>query len=278
MAHKDSDAESDAHRPIDAATLLDRILREQAEVFDSHYAALRGGSDAAETTHKARVALRRMRSALDGFAPILGGDEARRLSRRARRLFRILGPLREADVAAETFGSDHDRDKMRARADECRAEARAALDKAGAGDFAADLAGLLDGGALIASRAPALRLARADSGLLGALALQRAWTEARVFGDSVAALDEEARHDFRKDMKTLRYLSEFFATSIPGKSPERFLSRMEDLQDDLGALNDIAVHAEGRPLDAALQRRADKAMAAAQGHWEKLRKLGPWWN
>ncbi|MRX50373.1 CHAD domain-containing protein [Paracoccus sp. S-4012] len=261
---------------LSAAALFDRILREQADVFARRHAALQQ-DDAPENPHRARVALRRLRSALDGFAPILDAKQARKLSRRARGLFRILGPLRDADVAVLSFGTGDDREAFVARAGAVRDGTREALVSARAADFAAEVEAALDSGRLMGGDAAARRMAAADAGLLAALALQRAWTEALVYGPALHSLEDEPRHEFRKDMKSLRYLTEFFAGSIEGAKPRRFLRRMEALQDDLGELNDIFVHAGDAPLGTELQRRVDRAMEAAEGHWARLRKLGPWW-
>lgn len=267
----------DARAGATAAAELDRILREQAQAFDRNLAAMQLQDDP-EHPHKARVALRRLRSALKAFGPILDADTARKLSRRARALFRILGPLREADVAAASFASDHDRDELVARAAARRAETRQSLEAAQAAGFAARVAGLLDAGGLVGSTGPASRLGGADPRLLADLALQQAWTEVMAFGPSVASLDIVTRHEFRKDMKTLRYVTEFFAPEGGKKRHEKFVGRLAQLQDALGELNDIAEHAGDQPLDNTLQDRADRAMKAAETHWAKLRKQGPWWT
>ena len=261
---------------VTAAAAFNRILREQAQAFDRSLASLNRQDDP-DYPHKARVALRRLRSALKAFGPILDPDAARRLSRRARALFRILGPLREADVAAASFASDHDRDALAARAAARRAETRQALGDADAAGFAGRVTALLDVGGLAGRIGPAQRLGRADARLLADLALQEAWTEVMAFGPSVAALDIMTRHEFRKDMKTLRYMTEFFAPAHGKKRHDKFVGRLARLQDALGELNDIAEHAAGQPLDKTLQDRADRAMKAAEGHWAKLRKQGPWW-
>lgn len=195
---------------LSAAALFDRILREQAGVFAKRHAALQE-DDAPENPHRARVALRRLRTALDGYAPILDPKQARKLSRRARGLFRTLGPLREADVAVLSFGTGDDRDELVARAGARRAETREALVAERAADFAGEVEAALDSGTLMGGDDAARRMAAADAGLLAALALQRAWTEALVYGPALHALEDEPRHDFRKDMKSLRYLTEFFA-------------------------------------------------------------------
>lgn len=259
-----------------AGGLLADILKAQAETFDRHLGAI-SRDYKPEDLHKARVALRRLRSALRGFAPILDRREARKLSRRARDLFRILGPLREADVAVASFATDADRDELAARAVSLRGETLDRLQAQGADAFAAKVETSLRSGRLLDSDPAARRLAQSDAALLGGLALQEAWTRVLAHGDSIAALEEEPRHEFRKDMKTLRYLTEFFLPVMAARKPAKFIKRLAKLQEDLGQLNDIAVHAAGAPLDAGLHRRADRAISAAEAHWAKLRKAGPWW-
>ena len=260
-----------------AARLLEDVLRTQAGAFDKSLGALTSDYDP-ERLHKARVALRRLRSALQGFAPILDKDEARKLSRQARDLFRILGPLREADVAVESFATEADRELLAARALALRGETRDRLQAAGVDAFAARVESGLRDGRLLGKGPPARRLALSSAPLLGALALQEVWTRVLAYGDSIAALQEEPRHDFRKDMKTLRYLTEFFLPVMAGRKPAKFIKRLEKLQEDLGELNDIAVHTRGGSLEGDLQRRADRATRAAETHWAKLRKAGPWWG
>lgn len=260
-----------------AAGLMAEILTAQAESFDRHLGAIARDYEP-ERLHKARVALRRLRSALQGFAPMLDKQEARKLSRRARDLFRILGPLREADVAVASFATDADRDELAARAVALRAETLDRLQAQRADAFAAKVEASSGDGRLLGDDPAARRLAQSDAALVGALALQEAWTRVLAYGDSITALDEEPRHDFRKDMKTLRYLTEFFLPVMAARKPGKFIKRLEKLQEDLGELNDIAVHAAGAPLDAGLQLRADRATSAAEAHWAKLRAAGPWWS
>ena len=86
----------------------------------------------------------------------------------------------------------------------------------------------------------------------------------------------------RIQAKKLRYASEFFTGAFPGKKAVRrrngFVAALEKLQDALGDLNDIAVHAglTERIVDAQDARdkqregRATKAFAAGRlsGHEE----------
>ena len=63
-------------------------------------------------------------------------------------------------------------------------------------------------------------------------------------GRHLAALDPEERHRVRIAAKKLRYGAEFFAALYPGKKAGKrhkaFVSALSDLQDHLGALNDLA--------------------------------------
>ena len=271
-----SDAIPAQKNPDSAAALLDAVLQRQASIFATECAALLENDDSVHP-HRSRVALRRIRTALAGFAPILDGKVARRIARRARSLFRTLGPLRDADVAAESFAEGDAHDVLMARATEIRAETRQKLVAAHAAFFADAIRQSLETGRLFDPDPRSQRLASADAALLGGQALHLAWTQARAYRGAMEDWDDETRHDFRKDLKSLRYIAEFFADSWPGKDRDAFLARLTKLQDELGAMNDIAVHFTDREPDEKNRQRFHKAMKAAENHWLKLRRLGPWW-
>jgi triphosphatase len=112
--------------------------------------------------------------------------------------------------------------------------------------------------------------------------LRRRWKKILKAGAQLRELDPERRHKMRLQAKKLRYASEFFAGAFPGKKAARrrngFVAGLEKLQDALGDLNDIAVHAglTERIVDAQDARgkqregRAKKAFAAGRlsGHEE----------
>ncbi len=64
-------------------------------------------------------------------------------------------------------------------------------------------------------------------------------------GHGLARLDDEDRHEVRIQAKKLRYSAEFFALLFAGESRTRrrkvFLGALEDLQNELGKLNDLAI-------------------------------------
>ncbi len=260
--------------PMGAA--VREILTVCAEDFERHRARLMR-SDDPEGPHGARVALRRLRTALDAFRPILRRRHRRAVAQEARALFRRLGELRDADVLCDTAANDVTRTVLAQEATQQRARVRAELTAAGAEGFA-ERVDALTKGARWSRRRTRRRVARPVE-RSAAEALQNAWGAARAHGKSVAAMDTEARHGFRKDLKALRYLTDFFAPLWPGRRQRRFLARLKRLQEALGTLNDLAV-AEARLGAEGSAARADEAavaMAEAEREWRRLRRMRPWW-
>ena len=74
--------------------------------------------------------------------------------------------------------------------------------------------------------------------------LDKLFRRIRHDGRKLDKLDDSHRHDVRKDAKRLRYAAEFFVGLYPGRKARRrldkFLCRLENLQDELGKLNDMA--------------------------------------
>ena len=87
-------------------------------------------------------------------------------------------------------------------------------------------------------------------------------------GKRFDALDEEAQHRVRKQLKRLRYLAEFVAPLFARQAVERFLERLRPAQDALGLHNDTAV-AASLYEDAA--KRADPQAWFAVG-WLRARR------
>jgi CHAD domain-containing protein len=127
-------------------------------------------------------------------------------------------------------------------------------------------------------------------------ALARRWKAVARKARGLEGLDVAARHELRKELKKLRYASEFLAPVYPGKRTDRFLKRLKDLQDIFGELNDAAlaeavlagggtlegqgpsVHrAAGRLIGARLAR-AEIAWAGARASWHELSRRRPFWE
>jgi CHAD domain-containing protein len=75
------------------------------------------------------------------------------------------------------------------------------------------------------------------------VALDRLRRKVKKDGRALAEADDRARHEVRKDAKKLRYAAEFFTALFDRKRERRryrhFIAALEDLQDELGMLNDM---------------------------------------
>jgi triphosphatase len=223
-------------------------------------------SDDPEFLHQLRVGMRRLRSALRAFRRLVPRKDAKRLVRSLRKVSPKLGAARDWDVlvarleAAEA--APHLLSRARAKRDAARRNARRAL-------IARSFAG-------IGPRLRALTLADSKAPLaeFGAAALARAHRRLMARADGADWLDAAERHALRIRVKRLRYSCEFFASTFPAKRTTPYVAALKDLQDILGALNDIAV---GRRLigfdadEAALLRRLGVA-------WRRFAKRPVFWR
>lgn len=232
---------------------------------------------APEGPHKTRVALRRLTTALDAFAPLLRRSAAQALRREAKRIFRRLGEVRDVDVYLETLAA-RDRDRLAPEAEALREATRTALRERGALAFAPGLERALAGEDLFRSGRTGLAARNQPVPALARAALDRARQRCRAHGKSLKAMGTRERHEFRKDMKTLRYLTEFFAGLWPEGASAPTLAAMQVMQDDLGLLNDMANarRRAGKPLGRG--KAEAEATARAEAHWALLRKARPWWQ
>lgn len=219
---------------------------------------------------KARVALRRLTTALDAFEPILRRSRARDLRRRAKEMFRHLGEIRDADVAGVVDVREEDADWLRSRV-------RKHLRKAKAAEFAARLQsstfadGLMKSGK--SSRGPR------EKALIrtAARSLEQARERCFKHGTDLSRLSDTKIHDLRKALKAWRYLAEFFAPCWPEDDavPARRLA-FQALQDAFGVLTDQSlVRRRGGEVDPA---DVETATARAQQLLCALILDAPWWR
>jgi CHAD domain-containing protein len=206
-----------------------------------------------EAVHQARVALRRLRSALAVWRAAIDGDALRGLDAGLRDLARLLGPVRDRDVFAGTLLAEieaamagHEAGQPRAL-DALRQAVAAQRDAAHAG-----LVAYLDGAgfrglvlALLASFAT--RPWQGTEAAAGPLAPFAASVLARRHRrmvkdtETLAGVPVAVLHALRLKAKRLRYAAEFFAPLFPPKRTRRFLRRLAALQETLGTVNDGAV-------------------------------------
>lgn len=223
---------ADAFRAIAATCIRQFRLNE----------ALLGGRHRGGALHQARVGLRRLRSAISLFKPMLGGDaQAERLRGELRWLAGMLGEARNLDVLIDRVADPALRRRLgRARAAAYRA-ATEALDSPRTRALMLDLVEWLAVGSW-----PAIGGEEADApiALAAAHILDRHRRRLKRRGNGLAGLDDHHRHQARIEAKKLRYAVEFFAPLYEGRKARRrlkaFLDSLETLQTHLGDLNDLA--------------------------------------
>jgi CHAD domain-containing protein len=287
---------------VDQAVVL--ITAHLADVI-LHWARTAPDGTAPEPVHQMRVAVRRLRTALAVFRRTAPEGALDSLEKELKSVAALLGGARDWDVfLGETGVAVH-----RAFAHDPRiAGLLGAAAKRRSAAYT-ELRAYLRGGewrqlslrlALLPTLRPwAASLADADYRSLieapteayAAQALHRLFRRLANAGEDLAALDPVALHGVRKQVKKLRYTTEFFAPLFPVKPVRRFVEKLVDLQQCLGGLNDGAVAAAmtqelGSGRDRAFAAgvvqgyvAAANAAAARRGGkaWRKLIALDKFW-
>jgi inorganic triphosphatase YgiF len=265
-----------------------------------------------EGLHQIRVALRRLRSAITLFKPILAGDPATaNLRDEIKRVTEPFGRARNLDVFLETtlpaeierrpdeVGLHDLRTRLEAERDRAHDAVIATLESPAWRSLVLDIATWIETGAWRSQGDGAVRDAPAED--FAADILDKARRRIRKRGRHLDRIDPEARHRVRIEGKKLRYGAEFFASLYadgkPHKRHKAFVSALSDLQDHLGALNDMATAHEvlaglaqdasavpaqtlfAAGLTAADNEASTKALLtkAAQAHGD-LVDLKPFWR
>lgn len=232
--------------------------------------------DHPEGVHQMRVALRRMRSALRVFRPLLPPEHHRRIDQDVRWLTRGMAEARDLDVFADeivgpvaaAFPGETAFAALLSRLAADRERARAAARRTIADDRFTRF--LLDVGAWIAGRAwrdqpvseASARLFRPITELAAPL-LSTRFKKVRKRGRRFAELTPEERHQLRIDVKKLRYAADFFSSLYGRKRVRAFTATLQKLQDGLGYMNDVTV---ARVLIERLERDAAADAAPAIRH------------
>ncbi len=196
--------------------------------------------------HQARVALRRLRSAIAIFAPVLETAEAAAAAHFKPELAWLAGelaPARDIDVLIERLSDADLRAALGAARLTAHRRAGEAIESARARAILLDLAQWLT---REAGHEPG-RTQNPDPPSVGEFALaalERGRRKVKRKGRDLATLDDVARHDLRKAAKTLRYAADFFQGLFPDHRAQRrhrrFVKALEALQEKLGVLNDMA--------------------------------------
>ncbi len=192
--------------------------------------------------HQARVAIRRLRSALSLFRPMLAPADVERFQGELKWLAAMLGEARNLDVLAERVETEELRERWDAVRGEVHGRVQEWLRSARVRMLLIDLVEWLTLGAGHGGgKVQAMRDEPAAD--FAARRLRRLRRRIAKEGRGLAGLSDEARHEVRKDAKKLRYASEFFAGLFEGRKARRrrgkFIAALEQVQSELGALNDL---------------------------------------
>jgi inorganic triphosphatase YgiF len=243
--------------------------------------AAAAASDAPEGPHQLRVGLRRLRTATAVFAEAIGCPALDALDAEARDLAAAVGAVRDLDVlGGEMIARMAERDArygtlvaaLGERAADARRAVRARLGAPRTAAFLFDLGGFIEGRGWLRP-GDFSQTARLAQPVIGTAkdALDRRWRKCARLGARIDHLHGEARHDLRKALKKLRYSVEFFESLYPAKKIAPFLKRLKSLQNDFGALQDLAM-AEAAlcapDAPCADDPAAQRAVGYALGRWE----------
>ena len=196
-----------------------------------------------EFVHQARVALRRLRSAIKLFAPVLPPEFVSAYSQTWQTLASALGDARNWDVFLEetlppiqaTFRDNRDIKRLRNEARQRAKSARRSINRL-----------------LAVSEYPRLlvEFTSAIYSLTDTLSLPlKEFANERITHHAKRAkklavrhtdLTPDERHRMRISFKKLRYTLEFFAPLVANKHLTRYLMALSRLQDELGLINDLA--------------------------------------
>ncbi len=268
--------------------IVDDTLR---HLFENQAPTLYGDP---EGVHQTRVAMRRIRAALQTFTPVLPKQACRSFDRKFRHSQRRLAPARDWHVfmtetlplISETHGMTTDQlailEKLAKR--QRRLATKAAIRhlqssrytrlilkfQRWAGDLPVDAPGL----SISAFAFDALETTR-----------NKLLKEQRP----LRRLSLEELHKTRKRGKKARYAMEFFSPLWSGKEVDHCLKQMKHLQSHLGEANDAGVarsilqSLEADPeirkaIEAWSQERIQDRVHAARHHWRRFRKTEPFWR
>jgi triphosphatase len=232
-----------------------------------------------EAVHQARVALRRLRSALSFFRPAIRPRSLDPLRSKLEELALPLARARNIDVFLARHGEElgeADRHKLSLARDEAYDRLIDELGRQRSRDL---LLGMIEWAAWHWGTK------RADDPIrdFAVSRFDSAWRKMKGRVSRLSVLDDSELHRLRIAVKKLRYAVEFLAALYPEKAVREFVRSLEGIQDGFGFLHDGVM---ARELTAELsldltipdeaQDRSSRLDEAA-AHFKRLKRLGPVW-
>lgn len=263
--------------------------------------------------HQTRVAIRRLRSAFSLFGDLVADERTETMRANLKRLSAPLGLARNLDVfLMRTLPAERERHPdeggllglekhLEAQRTEAYEAVRTTLTSDEWRRFVLDLVAWINAGPwLTAGGEKEARRREQPASAFAFKVLEKRRRQVKKRGRDLGSLNVEERHEVRIAAKKLRYGAEFFAGLYTGKKAAKrhraFLAALEDLQDGLGDLNDIATGHEilgelsgteagaGSALFAAgmtaadIEARTRKLVASAAAAHETLIDVRPFWR
>jgi triphosphatase len=298
----------DLDRDGTAEAALEAILRHCLGHLTANQPLVLDEEGNAEALHQMRVALRRLRSALSMFRPLLPPPEKAGFVTEAKWLADTLGEARDRDVFVDetlapvqhAFPDDPAFDALAADALASRRAAHEAAREAIRSPRYTHF--VLRLGAWVEDRGwRHQQLSERNAALFGPVGelasqlLEKRHRQAQKRGRDFAELDADRRHELRIAVKKLRYAADFFRSLYGAKDTRKYLKRLTDLQGALGRINDfvtarrllaifsagaadtmLAAEAAGRVVGWHA-RGVSEAEAGLREDWQKFSKTTPFW-
>lgn len=204
----------------------------------------------ADAVHQFRVGLRRLRAAASLFGDLLSDDESRGVRADLRWMNHSMAAVRDLDVLIARLQGTADHEQSlaaaRRRREEAFDELLARLDETRFRSGTLAAAAWIETGRWLTLDDPDLHARRNEPiEERAARELSKRWKRVIKRTRALDELGPEARHEVRIEIKKLRYGAEFFASLFPGRKAKKrrkqALAALEEFQEVLGALNDIAV-------------------------------------
>ncbi|WP_445502313.1 CYTH and CHAD domain-containing protein [Microvirga sp. G4-2] len=245
--------------------------------------------------HQMRVGLRRLRAAISLFkSQLLADRESAEIRDALRCAGQPLGEARDLDVllerlrtADETGPDPSDLKEIEQRRTLAYRNLLDTLESPRFMDEMLRSAAWIEAGAWSignkGGQKKALKLPARD---FAVTELSRRWRRIRKLAKHMRDVDDMERHQLRIRIKKLRYGAEFFgslfASNKAQKRRKKLSGALEDLQELLGELNDLAVHGSLVPSLSALSpesidRRRSKLLDKAEAAADKLDEAKPFW-
>jgi triphosphatase len=234
-----------------------------------------------EALHQARVSMRRLRSALTLFKPAIRDAEYEYLRGELRWFTSQLGEARNLDVFLQRDLGHAERAALIERRELAYDHLIAVKDSRRFRLLMLEFAQWTAFGPWRSSK-----LARKPVRRFAGDRLDRLWGSISEAGRHLADLPEHDRHELRIQVKKMRYAIEFLSGLYPSakQAQERFGEAVEELQESLGKLNDLAVARTlvdagpeadewliGEPEQRLHLREAERA-------YRDLAAVGPFWR